>query len=646
MAARKRSEFRRFSGGFNNSTSAFGTAGFSGPGGSRVRGTSGGSGLDGTDSFTTSAADADGTGVWVRPSSGGVLEAYPRTATTATLTTLDNVTTAAYGQHTGGTERRIMYGEGSGGAKDQVTNLNVGGAEGSIHHTFASGEGKRASIITYNNQFLIANGVDAPISIDINSASVTDPINQPRPTIETGVTLVAQDAVGNVKGTVYYHLAEMTGSGDTLAESALSARDALLTIDASINQDGQGDQILITLPDHASYNTKTFRIYRTFANRSAPRYLSEIVVGAAGGSYVDNNADDDLGEEPLLNGDQPPAAITSWIVHKDRVFGLAGNVLYWSDAGSHASWYTATEGNFIEVHKDDGDVGTALARTPEGLLIFKENHIYMLLGDRPDNFRLTDAISTTEGHSIGTPHTQSLTTVPGGVVFYWRNGVYVLSGGTVIKISGPVESQWLDPTVLYPEDEAVGLGYDPRFGHVYVAYNYTTTLKPESCFIFDVNAGQWIGSSQDAASKCYLYDPGTSDREPRFYGLSANGLTVVRRLVRDAFADPAVTVEKSRFAPSGSFFGSNVNTVKRWLYMDFHFTDGTAADNLTITPSIDGTPLSAQTVPLPATPGPKRVNIGQLGRRLTYEFKSAAAQKPWGLFEVEAVYQEFSSRSV
>ena len=277
MALKTQYEVRRFSGGLDNSTSTFGhtTAkaefvgtrgrGVGSPASTFRQATTKAAGVNvkgSLDSFSVDPSDADGTGVWIQPVSGGELRAYPRSVTTATLANLTTVTAASYGRDSDGTELMILYGDG--GTKDKVVVLGSDGTEGAVLHTMTTGNGARASITRMNDQFLICNGVDNPISIDIATQTVTNPITEDRLDITAGggVTAVAQNASeGNVIGIVKYYISEVTGSGDTLSESALSVS---IQEDASQNNSGAGDQILLTFPNNAEFNGKTiqFRLSR------------------------------------------------------------------------------------------------------------------------------------------------------------------------------------------------------------------------------------------------------------------------------------------------------------------------------------------------------------------------------------------------
>ncbi len=85
------------------------------------------------------------------------------------------------------------------------------------------------------------------------------------------------------------------------------------------------------------------------------------------------------------------------------------------------SWYTEV---------GDGGKFTGLIPFKEGILAFKENRIYHILGDRPVNFNIAKRFS-----NCGSIDPKTVVTTDSAVYFLGSDGVYEYSGGTPVNIS-------------------------------------------------------------------------------------------------------------------------------------------------------------------------------------------------------------------
>ncbi len=97
--------------------------------------------------------------------------------------------------------------------------------------------------------------------------------------------------------------------------------------------------------------------------------------------------------------------------------------------------------NFQDVSPNDGDEVTALHATPEGLMVFKNRSVWMLIGDTFDatnpQWRL---IRLPSSDGIGTVAPESVQTFPGvGVVFAAWDGWYAWNGAAVVRLSAKIE---------------------------------------------------------------------------------------------------------------------------------------------------------------------------------------------------------------
>jgi hypothetical protein len=309
-------------------------------------------------------------------------------------------------------------------------------------------------------------------------------------------------AAGAVRGIVKYFLSYSDTDGVT--EGALST--AFGEVDA-------GDGSIITLssiPDSGDSDKK--RLYRTFADGSQPFFLATLDDGTT--TYEDNIADVDLGDLPFLHGDPPPSEeIVAAAAHLNRIFLLTrDSILYWSDPGNGESFYTQANGNWVEIQKNDGDYGSALLSTNQGLMIFKKNHLYILTGRTPNTFNLVP-LKPTGGKTIGCASHLSVTDTPHGVFFYWKNELYKFEGGGVIPVSQKI------PGVLPFENRITALGdteaplinvqYLPNARSVVVVYA-NATLDSIQTWMYDPLLDKWVGATSTSPSGHTVVAAGTT----------------------------------------------------------------------------------------------------------------------------------------
>jgi len=124
--------------------------------------------------------------------------------------------------------------------------------------------------------------------------------------------------------------------------------------------------------------------------------------------------------------------------HKSRVF-IGGTIasptlLHWSDVGA-TTFNTGTAGTMY-VGRDDGEPIEDITPSELGLLIGKENSLWMLTGSGMDNFQLTQL------NSGGVAPGRSLCRTPYGVVAAGRENVYLVAGGVADIISESVETSY------------------------------------------------------------------------------------------------------------------------------------------------------------------------------------------------------------
>lgn len=326
------------------------------------------------------------------------------------------------------------------------------------------------------------------------SAGTSDTVGLTRPDVSSATSTT--NGSGAVRGVVKYFLS--WSDTDGLTEGALSLEFG--EIDA-----GDGSTITVgngnTIPEHPSQASKK-RLYRTFSDGSQPFFLATLDDGTL--TYEDNIADVDLGDLPLFHGDTPPADVRDAVFHYGRGYLLVTPDIYWSDPAEPESWYTATNGNSLNLQS--GDYPRALARVPSGILVFMNNKVHLLSGRSPSQFRV-DEITPDGGDGLahGALSPRQVVTTPKGV-FYFHNqskSVYHYFGGnSAQKISGPIESdlkaiqsrvnntihEWLSLHWLV-DNKLVALS----FGHR--ATRTDDITNENNTWFYDPEVGRWVGKA-------------------------------------------------------------------------------------------------------------------------------------------------------
>jgi hypothetical protein len=229
-------------------------------------------------------------------------------------------------------------------------------------------------------------------------------------------------------------------------------------------------------------------IYRSLSKAKDPYFLKGLPKGHSTESWQDYKVDDDLGDPPWIHGDRPPWDAFSPVVYYDRLWclgtrpGVEGAIrttLFWSDINEPESFWW--DGNWANVYADDGDEVTALVRDKTGLLVFKNNHLYLMTGRTPDEISFNELTVEDSDTGVGSPHPNAIVATDMGVFFYWNRGIYRYMGGQVIKISkrispilegydahfpSELDIQW--PYYGKPDDWSTQLSYDPVSQVIYI----------------------------------------------------------------------------------------------------------------------------------------------------------------------------------
>lgn len=120
-----------------------------------------------------------------------------------------------------------------------------------------------------------------------------------------------------------------------------------------------------------------------------------------------------------------PASIAFIDAHDNRVYGAAGNTIYYSGLRKPEDWTTVNDAGSIVVESQDGETINSIRSGLQKLTVFKPNSMYELYGTGPSNYRLV-----TVAENIGILNHRCSTVINGVMYFLHKNGLYRYAGGS------------------------------------------------------------------------------------------------------------------------------------------------------------------------------------------------------------------------
>ena len=514
--------------------------------------------------------------------------------------------------------------------------------DSSVYEIGASTITSRKAALTLNaittaaqidNKLVFVNGQDAPFQINLATDAVTDVgagVTRPDVTVGAGViTALNAAGKGSVKGVVRYWISKMT----TTTEGPLSATFG--EIDCA-----GGNSVDITFADETEYHDTSFRIYRTLEDGQHPYLVAQFDVGSSGSTYTytDNIPDADLVIIPYLHGDAPPSDLICIVNQFNRLWGLtkAGR-LYWSDVTNHESWWTASNGNWADIFKGDGDQGTALVRAPDGLYVFKKSHLYHVYTQNLDQIQVTPiTLAGAEQRSLGTLSQRSVVVSRHGIFFFHDSNVFVLNGFEARPIADAI-SENLNSVLI-------ALGYSEANSHLWVSAGTNS-------YLFSTRSRRWIGKYLFSFAAFAEAPTGTGTA---FYGAGGSGSTDQLKSLHTLYSGTndgngdAIAVEFE----SSVYTGRDPTTDKIFLGVDALIDRETVDADITVKGIFDSdtTNTISATVPLDESGSTqerirRRVNLGFRGRELGVSVSSTAATPQWKLYALTCRWHEFDSSS-
>ena len=269
-------------------------------------------------------------------------------------------------------------------------------------------------------------------------------------------------------------------------------------------------------------------VYRTLADRSLFYRVSSLttpplnVIGTAATTVNDGLSDADLALRPQLytqplittspteveNSPAPPTALVQ--LHRNRLFVLDSTnpLQIWYSKYPSAGTPVAFNDTWIKQIDPRGGPVTALATVDDKLLVFKQNFIFFIVGQGPNNLDLnndfSDAIMVTSDAGCIDP--RSIVGTPVGIMFQSRKGIYLIDRSLAVQYVGaPVEAynaETITSATLVANTNQV------RF-----------TLQSGSVLVYDYFVDQWSVFTGINAVDSLIW-------QSNFISLRANGQTL------------------------------------------------------------------------------------------------------------------------
>ena len=218
-----------------------------------------------------------------------------------------------------------------------------------------------------------------------------------------------------------------------------------------------------------------YRIYRI--GGFLPGFFSVKQIPGTSFDFLDDI--DDLSIEgselqTMRNG-PPPSGISYFTELNGRMYGAAGNKLYYSALGNPDSWYIY---NWILMPSNV----RGIAKTPGGLLIMGDDWTKLLRGTQPENFVLkevSNAVGCVDGSSIAYIGDQAIWLAKEGLITSNGYALNQLTANKVEEMKGlqPVSATTLDQVyyllfkpylmpseTLYPSDDLIPQGVQGTTG--------------------------------------------------------------------------------------------------------------------------------------------------------------------------------------
>jgi len=269
--------------------------------------------------------------------------------------------------------------------------------------------GTNTSAVMAYDKLYLSNGTDALGYYDGTSITTFTAISAPT------TPSVARNGGSAGSFTYSYKITAVTDIGETVASSAGST---------TLNQSA----LSATYKMDISWSAVTSAVgYNIYGRKSGLWYFIAYVEGNTSITYTDNGSITPAEAFVPPEGNTTDGPKGKYIqVYKDSLFiyGDPTNPsrLYYSAGGDLINNFTVgAGGGFIDIAKNNGEIGTGLIIFKDGLIVFKENSIYKFSfssSGLPQTEQITNAVGAVSGRSI--------VAVENDIFFASRRGIFTI----------------------------------------------------------------------------------------------------------------------------------------------------------------------------------------------------------------------------
>ena len=486
--------------------------------------------------------------------------------------------------------------------------------------------------VAYNNNVYFFNGVDTPFKYDFSAdgATAVSDIGLTQPTLGSATSALSGNT-GNVRGIVKYFVSFVS----TSTEGPLS--DAFGEIDA-----GDGNIInLSNIPTGGAGVTARY-LYRTSDRDEIPLFLG-VIEDNTTTTFTDNVHDRDLGGPPGKHGAKPLPTLNYPILHFNRIWAAVNSDIYFSDRGEPESWFGA---NRMQIWKDDGDNITGLARDSEGIFVFKQNHLYKVLGRDPqvEIFTVIELTPADQNiRSVGAPSNRAIASTDFGVAFYCGGRVCLITSGSNIQtISAPIDDE-LRSDINFNAEEKIQCKYYSKYKLLLVSVPTGSSTENNRTYGYLFDQRAWFRISKGFTAFDVI-ETGADNSPPddlELWGAAADQNGFVHKLF-DTSTNQFDGANISTEAVLSPIFGFTPSNISRFLKVLLRYktqSSGTLTVNYKLDSKTTGTDVAINTVDATRSVGTATINIGQQARELILTFKSNANQPRNKIYGFDVVLQ-------
>ncbi|MEM2675744.1 MAG: hypothetical protein QXT10_04540 [Candidatus Bathyarchaeia archaeon] len=196
----------------------------------------------------------------------------------------------------------------------------------------------------------------------------------------------SEGGAGNLNGTYYWRVTFVVGATTSLGilESAPSPASSALTV--------TNKQVVLTIPTNTAQGEQTIqrRIWR-YGGTVNEWKLVGVVNDNTTTTFTDNVPDAAIVGNESLDITTLPMNMNGYAIasYQNRLWISSGNRLYFSEVGNAVVYHPTTDaewkGGWIDLQIGEGSI-QALAPLPQGLVVFTNKDVWILMGTTPDQY--------------------------------------------------------------------------------------------------------------------------------------------------------------------------------------------------------------------------------------------------------------------